>query len=352
MAFPALVMTINETEIDVLTIYKPEEEKTVSFKDVEPLEPFEVEKSSDMTEDPIEVVERLKSEARILFTKRDFQTAAKWYQRALLVLSNHFSWRDSKNSVRRVVVRAQGSVYAADVVAIRNEVKLENKSEKSERVLVSLIKEEECRVSSKCDDEDDDELTLVSGNNILASIVPNEHRQLQCSIYLNLTRCDLAVHSPQLALWHATIALRIASLPCTIALSANDIPWNVGVLCTGYFLRSKAHLVTNCLPKARRDAQRANLTRPHQREVVALCSEIEGLEEKRRKADRLLAREIGKWTESALKRHTEASASGDPRCDGVLVEADNPEVLEDEVHEAGPEVCDAEGFWEAQSGDS
>jgi hypothetical protein len=75
--------------------------------------------------------------------------------------------------VGKVVVRAQGSVYAADVVAIRNEVKLENKSKKSERVLVSLIKEEECRVSSKCDDEDDDELTSVSGNNIANGIPGN-----------------------------------------------------------------------------------------------------------------------------------------------------------------------------------
>lgn len=341
LAYKVLVLTVDETTAEVqsllaskacgivcrrkkfphASIYSPQVERVqddqevvklkgqtemqVPVSSLEPLEAFEVD-VQPAEASPIAQVERLKVEARVLFGKKDFSAAASWYRQALELFEEHFSWRRNEKGETSVVVRVGGYVSAATLLGRRDAAK---------SVLVSPVgdgKPPSSNGGGGDSDDEDDEILVCAHADVLATVAPLEAGQLQCSLYLNVAKCYLALEAPRRALWPATIALRIAALRSSQVHGAGAPDWAREVCCTSLFIRAKAFLADGApgaLAKAKREASLARDAKPDQREVLALLAEIQRQEEVRRRADRQLARNIGEWADAALRIH-EAGAGG------------------------------------------
>jgi len=142
---------------------------------------------------------------------------------------------------------------------------------------------------------------------------------LQAALYLNRSRCWLALGAPAQAVQDCSLvaALRDASLhglaPAQEARhragrqpieaesdGALDRPTTDARLCTAYFLRGKARVRQGRLSAAESDLQRATVsaTEAQANDLQRLKSEIA----EARKSNKRLAREVSKWCEAAMAK--------------------------------------------------
>lgn len=298
--FRALIMTVDKEQrtLDVLTLDKQEIEYTVDFDAVEELQTFESSTPPSENEDELTHIYRLKAEAKVLFIKNDFEAAVEWYRKIMTMLSHMFPWKSLDSSLSIVIVKLLNRLHVAEVQGIKSG---------GDKVLVSLIEQENNTQLNHDDEDDDDDIQLIDKKDIMVSIPPKEHRQFMTSILLNMSRCYLALDSPEQSIWKSTCALRIAVYDQTTNPSWSD----TSTLTTAFFLRAKAHAknsVPRSLMKALRDCRRANEINPNQKEVLRLIKVLEKKESALLKADRKLARDIGAWTEVALEKQQQASS--------------------------------------------
>jgi hypothetical protein len=292
--------------------------------------------------------------------KQDYAAAAERYRQALAALSDTFSWKGASASAL-VLVEVQSNLRIASVIATR---------EAKGTVLVDLLNNEGRAVEARdseaaaSDGDDEDEILALSEKDIRASICPVEHRRLQCALFLNLARSEVALRHPSedrdecnsdestsrgtdssrttrrsRAMWHCTSALRIASCQLNDGESSYENRlWSKSTRCTAHFLRAKVHLSrhlegdasSRSILKARKDALQADdldtecvalqqqsssssNSPKKRREITVLLKEIDRAEKKVLKADRQLARRIGEWTELAVARQAEVQQSN---CEG------------------------------------
>jgi hypothetical protein len=129
---------------------------------------------------------------------------------------------------------------------------------------------------------------------IVTSLAPPESRNLQCALHLNIARCHLKISSrmsdggarARRAQWHCCVALATAC-----AAPANPAFKNKAIA-----LRSRCLLALGRVNAARRDATRAGHT-----ETSSLGKLVAKKAESRKKVNRKLAKEIGKWVEKAMQ---------------------------------------------------
>jgi catechol 2,3-dioxygenase-like lactoylglutathione lyase family enzyme len=341
-----LVLTIDDDRgtADVLMNNKAQTETTVDLSEIQRLFPFETHpEDGDAKENVVETVERLKTEARDLFAAKDYDAATEWYTRALGLIEREHSWRQSRQAEPIVLVTVTNQLRTATVLAVRS-TNGGASGGGDDRVVVAIVDHVGgAPVDSGDAEGESDEVHTVHSSAVAATVSPQAHRQLQSSLYLNLARCALGLDKPARALWWSTMALRVAGLSAdrgggdgdggssascggggasgsgggavgsgVVGIGGGD--WAAAAVSTGYFLRAKAHLLATpssarSIGKARRDAARADAARPGQREITALLKDVAKREGGLRKIDRELAREIGKWTELAMKGLTENEES-------------------------------------------
>jgi hypothetical protein len=288
----ALILTVDHSLVEVMVLNDDNKELLVDKAAVCDLEPFEAEdavdnKSGGTILSTSEILENLKSEARVLFLKSDFETANLWYNKVLKHFS--FSSMESLNSGSSVIVKLDNHLHVATIEGVKTEQKL----------LISLTDTNKTAIR---DDSDDEGIIVVSTKAIVVIVpVVMEECSLLASILLNQARCCLSLNMREQAIWKTTCALKLFS-----TVSEQPQPdWCHSNCCTAYYLRAKAHAVSSSptsLLKAIRDCQRALDINPSQKEVSRFIKTLEKRQAVLLKADRNLARQIGAWTETAMEK--------------------------------------------------
>jgi len=142
------------------------------------------------------------------------------------------------------------------------------------------------------DDSEEDGVPLVR----IIKCGPHETAPLQTSLYLNLARCYLSL--PQ----SASTAVQYAERAVALATWAKKTGTGPGAShTTALYLRAKAHLARKRYKEALKDVEAALELDPGNKQALGLLNKIPKEQERSKKSDRRLAKEVAAWVGGAME---------------------------------------------------
>ncbi len=253
-----LIYTSNSSNADGLSISSlSDEENNVhpsrivllnDFEETTPSSPSPSTSSPISNESRVSRAERIKDEAAVLFSLKDFEAAYLKYKSAL-----HILYSTDKPCVgSTVLVREKGKKeFAFQFVAAL--VSIVDETLKTVDVMYANKKEEE-------EEEDDvgyDRIHVLPPQTLSLSA------PLQCTLHLNCGVCNLKLKRYTLAIEHASLAVAIAkfshSKESTIGVAkktGDAATADVEIWVKGFWIRGKAQVALNHFKEARADARR------------------------------------------------------------------------------------------------
>ena len=142
------------------------------------------------------------------------------------------------------------------------------------------------------DESDEDDVPLKR----IIKCGSHETAPLQTSLYLNLARSYLAM--PQAA----STAVQYAERAVALAAWAKSTGTGAGNShTTTLYLRAKAHLARKRYKEATKDLETALELDPENKQISAMLKNVPKEQEKSRKKDRKLAKEVAAWVGGAME---------------------------------------------------
>jgi hypothetical protein len=316
MACRALIAYFNEGEgkgegsYDVVyeaNPYGQAEEGTVAAARIAPLEDFEVLLSAPTPTTVLTAVETFgnqelaqeltpllaKERGNRLFQLRDYDAAKAQYARGLQLLTPPMASIGS----RAIVLNKLGEFVSGTL---------------------SNVEEEKKCVDIIYDDEDEhgvDEEDGVSQARVVLSALDAADRALQISLFMNLAKVSLKFKRNGWAIRYSSSAIGIIN-------SDNETSLELAKkLLDAHYFRCKVFLIVNRPGRALADVSQIH-SLGDAAKAETLRKQIAQHKEQTRRADRKLARDIGKWVESAMAEPAAAAALGGGGSEDAMIEDD------------------------------
>eukprot|EP00941_MAST-03F_sp_MAST-3F-sp1_P001323 g1323.t1 len=267
----AVILVVNEVDQTADCIFETSndgKEIVVPFARIQRLQSFEnVEEETPVT--ALEYKER----GNLLFSKfRDFEAAVAQYRKSLDLLR-----KESPCSVGSTILLKRGKrLVDADVFD------------------VSVDEKGTVKCVDICLNVSNEEISDFPVEDVV-TVVAHSERSLQIALHLNSARCHLNIRKflekgdggtrARRAQWHCCVAIALAQVqPCDEVLEGK-----------ARALRARAQLVLGHLGSAARDARLVG--------EQTFERQVERKKIQQKKANRKLARQIGKWVETAIGKN-------------------------------------------------
>jgi hypothetical protein len=280
----ATVSCINASDgtIDVILSSSQKEIDGLAMESVKPLEAFE-DKDPGGDEDLLSKLERKKCEGNALFKLRDFESALVHYRGAVAAFQKSMSTGDD------VLVRATAGFRQATIADIDPDA----------RTIDVFF--------SDGDQEDFDGLPVAKSVLVKPS-TPAIH-VVEVALYMNMARCGLQTKAHNFVVLYCTVLVSLLNCQCDLSgLESVSEDWTAKNLVKVHQLRAQAHLNQSHWKKAQKDVDIALQLDPGCKQCQKLNRNITKKMETSLKADRKLAKEVGKWVQKSMSAETETAA--------------------------------------------
>jgi tetratricopeptide (TPR) repeat protein len=270
-------INVEDGTVDIILFATQEEIDGLALESVKPLEQFELQDPGG-DEDLLSKLDRKKGEGNLLFKLKDFAAALAHYKGAIAVLQKSMSVGDS------VVVRAAAGFRPATVADMDTGAKT-----------IDVF-------FSDGDEEDLDGLPVAKAVMVKPS-VPAMHA-VEVALYMNMARCGLQTKAHSFVVLYCTVLLALLNCECEMS----EEGWASKNLGKAYQLRAQAHLNQQHWKKSQKDVDAALQLDPGCKQSQKIGRTITKKMDASLKADRKLAKEVGKWVQKSMSKESEADA--------------------------------------------